>query len=182
MYRWNLYNISEAGGLYWTVVPPIRLLRKGKTSFREKLPIALNNVLVLYQQSSSDLKQKGNLVILQVQTAHFGMRANPKQEGTSFVNNIARKLDRIKNNPLDIIVTLLTIYQEVLPSIIYVGLIAKWELCKTMCMGTAVANGKTWVHISGFQREYMYCRLKLRWIQDPERKTKIRIWRGKVIQ
>ena len=50
------------------------------------------------------------------------------------------KIDPIDKNPLVIIVTLLTIYQELLPSIIDVGLITPCELFKTLCTGTAVAE------------------------------------------
>ena len=50
------------------------------------------------------------------------------------------KIDPIDKNPLVIIVTLLTIYQELLPSIIDVGLITPCELFKTLFMGTAVAE------------------------------------------
>ena len=60
--------------------------------------------------------------------------------GTYFRKKTALKLDRIKNNPLSVIVTLLTIYQEVIPSMINVGPITQWELFKTLFTGTAVAE------------------------------------------
>ena len=114
-------------------------LYKGEKYLREKFPIALNDGINLYQHSSSDLKHKGNLVSLQIQTAHFGNGANAKQAGMSFGKKTSQKLDHTKNNPLAIIVTLLKIYREVFPSIINVGTITPWELFKTLCMVTAVA-------------------------------------------
>ena len=57
---------------------------------------------------------------------------------TSFGKKTAQKLDWIENNPLAVILTLLTIYREVLPSMIDVGPITPCELFKTPCMGTAV--------------------------------------------
>ena len=58
-----------------------------------------------------------------------------KQSGTSFGKKIAKKLNRTENNPLDIIVTLLTIYRESLPSIIDVVPITMWEIFKTTYTG-----------------------------------------------
>ena len=111
-----------------------------KKSRREKVPIALNNVLNFYRKISSDLKHKGNLVSLQVHISHFGIGANPKQAGASFGKKTAQKLNCTKNNPLSVIVTLLAIYREVIPSIIDLVPITQWELFKTMCMGTSVAE------------------------------------------
>ena len=86
-------------------------LHKGEKAFREMVPITLNDVLDFYRQISSNLQHKGNLVSLQVQTAHFGIGANPKQAGTSFRNKTAKNIDHIENNPLAIFITLLTIDQ-----------------------------------------------------------------------
>ena len=44
----------------------------------------------------------------------------------------AQKLDLIKNNPLEVIATPFTIYQEVIPLMIDVGPINPWELFKTL--------------------------------------------------
>ena len=63
--------------------------------------------------------------------------------GTSFGKKIVQKLNCIDNNPLVVIATLLTIYLEVLPSIINVGPINPWDLFKTLCTGTTVHNLKT---------------------------------------
>ena len=63
-----------------------------------------------------------------------------KQAGTSFGKKTAQKLDLIENNPLAVIVTLLTIYQELIPSIIDVVPITPWELFKILCTGPAVAE------------------------------------------
>ena len=60
--------------------------------------------------------------------------------GTSFGKNKAQKINSIENNPLAIIVTLLVIYWEVLPSMIDVGPITPWELFKKLCTVTAVAE------------------------------------------
>ena len=65
-------------------MPPTIRLRKGDKDRREKVSIALNDVLDFYRQSSSDLQHKRNLVSLQVQTAQCGIGANPKQAGASF--------------------------------------------------------------------------------------------------
>ena len=100
----------------------------------------MNNVIYFYRQISSDLKHKGNLVSLLVQTANFWTVANTKQVGKSFGNKTAQKLNRIENNPLDVIVTLLTIYLEVIPSMIDVVLINPWEMFKMLCTGMAVAG------------------------------------------
>ena len=81
---------------------------------------------------------------------------NPKQAGTSFGKKTAHKLDRIKEKPLYVILTPLTIYQEVLPSIISVVPITLGELFKTLCTVTVVtefndtlfkASGKTFEFI-----------------------------------
>ena len=92
-------------------MPPTIWLRKGEKDRREKSPITLNDVLDFYRLMKSDLQHKGNLVSLQVQTAHFGIGANPKQAGTSFRNKTAKNIDHIENNPLAIFITLLTIDQ-----------------------------------------------------------------------
>ena len=47
---------------------PTVCLCKGNKACREKVPIALNDVLGFYQQSRSDLQHKGNLGSIQVQT------------------------------------------------------------------------------------------------------------------
>ena len=72
------FKISK---LYLHFVPPKIHLSEGEKDFREKAPIYLNDVLKFYRQRISDLKHKGKLVILQVQTAHFGIIVNPKQLG-----------------------------------------------------------------------------------------------------
>ena len=77
---------------------------------------------------------------LQVHTSHFEIGVNPKQAQTSFRKKTLQKLNNIKNNPLAVIVTLLTIYWELFSSIIDVVPITPWELFKTPCMGTAVAK------------------------------------------
>ena len=104
------------------------------------VPIVLNNVLYLYQQINSDLKHKGNLVSLQVQTAHFLIGVNTKQVGTSFKKKTAQNIDLIKKNPLSVIVTILKIYQEVFPSMIDVEQIIPLDVFKTLCKGTEVAE------------------------------------------
>ena len=102
------------------------------------------------------------MVIHQVQTAHLGIVANPKQLGGSFRKKTAQNLDRIKNNPLATIITLLNIYQEVLPSMIDVGPITPWELLKTLYTGTSVtefneilfkASSKTFKFIQTYSSE-----------------------------
>ena len=92
-------------------MPPTIWLRKSEKDLPEKAPITLNDVLDFYRMIRSELQHKGNLVSLQVQTAHFGIGANPKQAGTSFRNKTAKNIDHIENNPLAIIITLLTIDQ-----------------------------------------------------------------------
>ena len=92
-------------------MPPKIWFCKCEKAFREKFPIALNNVLDLYWQSRYDLQHKGNSVILQVQTAHLGIVANPKQAGTPFGKKTAQNLNRIKNKYLALITTLLAIYR-----------------------------------------------------------------------
>ena len=57
-------------------MPPTVHSCKGKKARREKVTIALNNVLNFYQQNSSDLQHKGSSVSLQVQTAHFRIGVN----------------------------------------------------------------------------------------------------------
>ena len=57
---------------------------------------------------------------------------------TYFGNKTAQNLDHIKNNPLAVCVTLLTIYWGVLTSNIDVGPITLWEIFKMMCTGTTV--------------------------------------------
>ena len=111
-------------------------LRKGEKAHLEKPPIALINVLNFVRQRRYDLKHKGNLVSLQFQTEHFKIKANLKQSGMSFRKKTAQKLNRIKNNPLSIIVTILTIYWELIPLMIDVGPITPWEFFKTLCMVT----------------------------------------------
>ena len=114
--------------------------RKGETTLWEKVPIALNDMLDLFQQSSSGLQQKVNSAILQVQTSKFGIGANSKQAETSFGKKTAQNIDRIKNNPLAVNVTLLMIYWEVIPLMINVGPITLWDMFKTLCTGTTVAE------------------------------------------
>ena len=138
--HWNCYNTHEDRSLYSNNTPLTIRLRKSKKYLREKIPIALKTVIGLYWQRSSNLKQKGDFVSLQLQTAHFVIGANSELVETSFGKKIAQKLDRIDNTRLDVIVTLLTIYQEVIPSIINVGPITLWELFKTLCTGMAVAE------------------------------------------
>ena len=106
---WHCYNNHEDRRLYWTDTPLTISLRKGKKALWEKEPIALKNVLDFYRQTSSKLQQKGNLVSLQVYTAHFGIGENSKQAGTYFGKKTAQKFDHIKNNPLALIINLLTI-------------------------------------------------------------------------
>ena len=86
------------------------------------------------------MQSKGNTVTLSIQTSHFGTGASNKQAGTSFGKKVAHKLDRIENNPLAVSVTLLFVYRELLPSMIDVGPVTAWELFKTLCTGTAVAE------------------------------------------
>ena len=62
--------------------------------------------------------------------------------GTSFGNKTAQKLDRIKNNPLAIIVTILTIYKPVIPSMIYVRPITMWKVFKMLCTRILVVEFK----------------------------------------
>ena len=54
-------------------------LSKDRKPCREKVPIALNDVIDFYQQSISDLQHKWKSVGLQFQTAQFGIGENPKQ-------------------------------------------------------------------------------------------------------
>ena len=77
----------------------------------------------------------------------------------------AQNLNRIDNTPLAIIVTLLMIYWEVLPSMIDVGLITPCELFKTLCTGMEVAefnytlfkaSGKTFMFIQTVFNEKIY--------------------------
>ena len=56
------------------------------------------------------------------------------------MKNTVQKLDRIEKKTLAEIVTLLTIYREVLLSIIDVGPITPWELFNTLCTGMSVAE------------------------------------------
>ena len=100
----------------------------------------MNDVLDFYCQSRSDLQHKGNLVSLQVQTSQFGIGLNPKHLGMSFKKKTAHNFGHIRNNPLAVIVTLLMIYQELIPSRIDVGLINLWDMFKIMCMGTVIAD------------------------------------------
>ena len=115
-------------------------LLKGEKARREKFPIVLNNVINFYHQSRSELQHIENLVSIQIQTAHFGIGANAKQAKRSFGKKTAQKLDHIKNSPLAVITTLLTIYRELTPPMIDMGPINPWELLKTLCTGTAVAE------------------------------------------
>ena len=92
-----------------------------------------------YRQSIQYMKHKENLVGIKVQTEHFEIWANPKQAETSSSKKKSHKLDHIKNNPLAVTITLLMIYQEVLPLMIYVGPITLWEFFKTFLTGSAVA-------------------------------------------
>ena len=61
-----------------------------------------------------------------------------KQARKFFGKKTAQKLGCIENNPLSVIITFLTIYQEVLHSMVDVGPITLWEMFKTLCMGTEV--------------------------------------------
>ena len=83
-------------------------------------------MLNFYWKIISDLKQKVNLVSLQVQIAHFLIAENPEQTGKFFGKKTVQKLGRNENNPLAVIVTFLTIYWEVLPSMIDVVTITPW--------------------------------------------------------
>ena len=172
---------------------PLKIcLHKGQKDFQEKVPIALNSVLGFYRKSSSYLKHKGNLVSLKVQTSHFGIGVNAKQAGTYFRNKTAQKLDHIENKPLDAIVTLLTIYQELLLSMIDVVPITPWDPLKMLCMGTVVAefnnilfkaSGKTFEVIQVDFNENIYLADKISeefkaWIE----KTTGRSWIVKVTQ
>ena len=121
------------------MLPTIRLC-KGKKARRKKVTITLNDVVDFYRQSSSKLQHKGKSVSIQVQIAQFGIGANPKQVWTSFRKKTAQKLERIEKNPLSVIATLLMIYREVLPSMIDVVSITPWDLLKTLCTGTGVAE------------------------------------------
>ena len=64
-------------------------LRKGKKALQEKVPISLNDALGFYQKRIYNLQYKGDLVRLQVQTAHFGIGASTKQTGKFFRNKTA---------------------------------------------------------------------------------------------
>ena len=112
---------------------------QGREGFPEKVSIMMNDVHDFYWKSSSNLKHKSNLVRIQFQTAHFGIRANQKQAGTSSRKKRVQKLEHIKNNPLAVIVTLLTIYPEAIPLMINVGLINTRALFKNMCTRMPVA-------------------------------------------
>ena len=70
-------------------MPLIIMLCMIKKDPWEKVLIVLNDVIYFYQQSISDLKHKGNLVSLQVQTAHFGIGVTAKKVGTSFEKKTA---------------------------------------------------------------------------------------------
>ena len=83
----------------------------------------------------------------------------------SFGKKTGQNIDRIYNNPLSIIVTLLTIYQEVLPLMINVGPITPWELFNTLFTGMAVAEfndisfksrGKTFEFILAYLNEKIF--------------------------
>ena len=137
-------------------------------------------MLYLYRQSSSKLQHRGNLVSLQVQTEYIVIGENYKQAGTSFRKNTAQKTNHIKNNPLGVIVTLLTIYWKVPLSIINVETITLWDLLKMLCMGTLVAEinkhplqeqrENLSVHPRKFQQEDLPHRWKFRRSQGPEKK------------
>ena len=58
----------------------------------------------------------------------------------SFGNKTAQKLNSIKKKKLSAIINLLAINREVLPLTIDVGPITLWDLFKTLCMGTVVAE------------------------------------------
>ena len=115
-------------------------LRKVKKSLQEKGYIELNNLIDLYWKIISDLQHKLNLISLQVSTAHFGIGGNPKQTGMPCRKKTVQNIYCIKNNTLSAIVTLLTIYWEIILSIIDVGPITPWDLFKTLCTGTSVAE------------------------------------------
>ena len=85
------------------------------------------------------MQSKDNIVTLSIQISHFGTGASNKQARTSFGKKVAKKLDRIENNPLTVSVILLFVYRELLPSMIDVGPVPTWELFKTLCPDTAVA-------------------------------------------
>ena len=96
------------------------------------------------------------MVSLQVQISHFGIGVNAKQAGTSFGKKTAHKLNRIENNPLSAILTPLTIYWELLISMIDVGQITPWDMFKKLCKGIVIvefndilfkASGKTFEFI-----------------------------------
>ena len=71
---------------------------------------------------------------------HSRVGVNAKQTRTSFGKKKAQKFDCIKNNPLAVILTVLIIYQEVIPSMIGVVPITPWELFKALCIGMGVAE------------------------------------------
>ena len=152
-------------------MPLIFRLRNEKKSLWGRISISLNDVIDISQHSMSNLQHKGNLVSLQVQTAHFGIGANAKQAGKSFRKNIEQNIDRIKNNPLDVIVTLIRIYWEVPTTMINVIPIPLWELFKTPWTETVVAEFNNIlfkarvknfrVHPNIFQQEDLPCRWNL---------------------
>ena len=123
-------------------MPPTVWFRKGKKDHWEKFPITLNDVIDIYRQRSSGLQNKSNSVSVQVQTAHFGNGENSKQAGTSFEKKTGQKLECIENNPLSIILTFLTIYWEVLTSMIDVGPITPWERSRNLTTPSLKPAGK----------------------------------------
>ena len=86
------------------------------------------------------MQSKGNAVTLSIQTNHFGSGTSNKQAGTLFGKKVAHKLDRIENNLLAVSVTILFVYQELLPSMMDVGSVSTWELFKILYTCTAVAK------------------------------------------
>ena len=157
-------------------------LRKGEKARQEKVPIALNSVLDFYRQSRSDLQHKGNLVILQVHTAHIGIGANLKQAGTSFRKKTAQNIDRIENKSLSVIVTLLMIYQEVLPSMIDVGPITPWGMFKMLCTGTEVTEfNKILFKASGEIFEFNQADFNKNICLIDEKSKEVKAWKEKTI-
>ena len=85
--------------------------------------------------------------------------------GICFRKNTAQNLDCIENPRLAGITNLVGIYWEVTPSMIDVVSITTWELIKTLCKGTSVAefndivfkaSGKTFYPIQADFNENIY--------------------------
>ena len=93
-------------------IEPLCLQKIGCARVRrlsEKKPIAPNNVLNFYQQRSSDLQRKGNLSAYKFKHHTWDLE-QIKKVGTSLGKKTEQNIDRINNNPLSAIVTLLIIY------------------------------------------------------------------------